>query len=189
MATVNTYRKFREVWTCGFSFLRYMSGQSYRETHCNRARQIYKNISIMLFLFPVTINLLLSRFYLLFSVCSRVHRRPCTPLCTWPCTSRVHGRIHGRVHDTAVFTARTRPRTWPYRRPVPHTAGVRDRVHGPYTVWAVYTVMHTCTRPVDGHRHASCKQPYTTVYVPWTWPSTRLVHGRVHVYTARVRNV
>jgi len=166
------------------------------DSHTDRRTVIghvrYIRISLCYFCFRWQSTCCLVVFYLLFSVCSRVHRRPCTPLCTWPCTSRVHGRIHGRVHDTAVFTARTRPRTWPYRRPVPYTAataGVRDRVHGPYTVWAVYTVMHTCTRPVDGRRHASCKQPYTTVYVPWTWPSTRLVHGRVHVYTARVRNV
>jgi len=34
-ATVNMYRKFREIWMCTVQFFRYARGQTYRHAHCN----------------------------------------------------------------------------------------------------------------------------------------------------------
>jgi len=85
----------------------------------------------MLFLFPVTIHLLLSCLVVFLAYTDST---PCTQpsvytACTQPCKRGVYGGLHGPY--TTIYT----PRTWPCSRPI----------HGRYgRVRAVYT----CTRSV-----------------------------------------
>ena len=81
--------------------------------------------------------------------------------------SRVHDHVDGRVGllgmFVAVFPTRTRQCTQP----------IHSRVHGLYT--AVYLVMYTWTRPVNGDGHGPCSQPCIHDRVDG------FVLGRVHV--------
>jgi len=133
---------------------------SHFSAHVYRARQVYKNIS-MLFLFPVTINLLFSCCLVYTARTGRLHNRtrpcsrpvrPCTrAVYTAVYTVRVHGCVQGpfprprtgRIHMYAtVYT----PEYGPYTRPC--SGHLYGRVHGPYTytavyTWPVYTAVYT----------------------------------------------
>jgi len=167
-----------------------------------RARQIhvYKNIPV-LFLFPVTIDLLFS------CCCTRPYTCPCTRAvsitvygsCTWSCsvpvrscTRRWTRPMYTGRHARPMYTGRTRPTTqwctWPvhdrihggvrvhvYKARTHRICRVDDDAHSPYTAVCTRPCTRLCTR---------CMQAlFMAVYGPWT----RRVDGRVHVYTARTQ--
>ena len=111
----------------------------------DRARQIYKNIS-MLFLFPVTTDLLLSG-----RLVYTAHKRPCT---TWPYTAVT-------VVYTAIYTVVHKPCTRYYVYAavyMAHTGRCYGSLHSPRTHPHVYTAVYTVI-------YGPCKMAvYTTVY-------------------------
>ena len=141
----------------------------------------------MLFLFPVTISLLLScclaytdRTRPSTRSCSRPHRlhglymartRPCAQSCTRPSVYMACTAVYTVLY-TAAYTA-------------VFMVAFTARVHGHYgRVRAVYT----CKRSVYMTVYTACTRSCTRLC---TLPCKRLVHGRVHgpymaVYTGRV---
>jgi len=99
-------------------------------------------------------------------------------MCTRPCTRLVHGRAHGRD------TARTR-----------RVRSVHSRVHDSVHVHGLYTATDTVRAHSRVHDHVDGRildrvhGCIRTVYMARTRPRTRLVHGRVHICTARIRNL
>jgi len=118
----------------------------------------------MLFLFPVTSNLLLTT---LFSVHGPVHGRvhgrvhvygPRTRPCNGgvPIQSHVHRRVHGQ------YTHRVHGRTYgPCTRPYTRAVYIHGRVHG--RIWAVNTgrIHGPMYRPT---RAGPCTAVYTTMF-------------------------
>ena len=118
---------------------------------------------------------------------------------TRPCTSRNHGRADGRVRTRPVCMAVhvDGPCTRPYTYTVTYTR-VHRRVHV-YTT--EYTAVHVRVRAVYMALYGPCTR--TTCVHGWytavdTNVDTAIVHevqrpcdvyGRVHVYTARMRNL
>jgi len=82
-----------------------------------------------------------------------------------PCTRRVHDCVHGRVHGRVGIRPTARV----------HARVCTRHVHAAVYVYGQCTGRVPYTWPVHGRLHG----PYTAMYTPRTWLSTR-VHARVH---------
>ena len=125
---------------------------------------------------------------------ARIHTQPCTravyvhgraDMCTVR-TRRVRA-VYGLV--MAVYTARKRQCTRPCTRLCSrHVYGRVAVVYGPCT--SVYDRAHRRVRAVYLAVYTACiHSGATAMYTVRTWPRTRFVLGRVHVYTACIRNL
>jgi len=172
------------------------------------------NIPI-LFLFPVTMDLLFSCLVVVvhgpYTAMDtvRVHDRADGRVRTGsvhvrvhgPCPSPCMGRVHGRAVCTygrawrwmAMYT-----RAWPCTpctqsctwlvgttRPCTRSCSCTRHVHIAY---AVYMAMHTARiQPCTRPSTRLCTRSIQAVFTAVYGPCTRRVHGRVHVYTARTQ--
>jgi len=152
-----------------------------------KSHRIYKNIS-MLFLFQVTINLLLS-WCLVYTARTRSYTRQCRVhglytamyMVVYTCTRPVHGLCRSCTRPcTRIVMNTCRILIRPCTRPVD------GRVHG--CTRAVSTATYGSCSRVQNRIHGRVQAKYTGVYAGRI-PIHGHVHGRVHMYTTRIGRV